>query len=880
MSQKNFTEKLQQLVLSGLELAKENNHTQLHTIHIVVSLLNDPQSLLATVLQRIVPDSDSLKQISRAFNRVLVRLPSQDPPPNDLSFSHGLSSAFRAAEDIKKKNEETLLAVDHLILGLLTINEVANLFKENGVLSGQIEKQLKLIKGTKKADNRYADENYQSLSTYGRDMVKDAREGKIDPVIGRDSEVRRVIRILSRRTKNNPILIGQPGVGKTAIIEGLAQRIHRGDVPSPLKDRKVFALDMGALVAGASYQGEFEARLKSVIKEVVDSAGGVILFIDEIHLVLGAGKSQGAMDAANLLKPMLARGELRCIGATTVDEYRAYIEKDAAFERRFQKILVEEPSVLDTISILRGLKERYEAHHGVRITDYAIVSAAKLSHRYITGRFLPDKAIDLIDEACANIRVQLDSQPEEIDNLQRKLLQLEVEQTAMDKEEDAQSKERLQEIQSEIESIRTELESLKLQYSNERSRVERQQQLRKEIQQVKNAISENERRYDLVRVADLKYQKLPELEKELAQLISDGDSIAVRFLTEIVTPNQIAEVVSRWTGIPVTKLTQADKDRLLNLGDHLRQRVIGQDEAVDSVAEAIIRSRAGLSRDNQPSGSFLFLGSTGSGKTELAKALAEELFDNEKQIIRIDMSEYMEKHSVSRLIGAPPGYIGHDEGGQLTEVVRRKPYSVVLFDEVEKAHKEVFNVLLQVLDDGRLTDSKGRTVDFTNTVIIMTSNLGSHHLISSNDVTDSQGRLLQQVKDNVLRDVRAHFRPEFLNRLDDIIVFNPLSELALHSIVKLQVADLANRLKERNIHLRIADSGLNEIINQSYDSDYGARPMRRFIEKNLGTLLSRLVIAGTLHSYSTITISGKPDGGFDYSIEQDPSHSHSHKSPR
>ena len=705
-------------------------------------------------------------------------------------------------------------------------------------------------------DNRDK-EQFESLNKFGRDLVSDAENGKLDPVIGRDQEIRRVIRVLSRRTKNNPVLIGEPGVGKTAIVEGLAQRIVQKDVPQSLQGRRLFSLDMGSLIAGAKYKGEFEERLQSVLKEVKSAEGNVILFIDEMHLVLGAGASgNGAMDAANLLKPMLARGELRCIGATTLNEYREHVEKDAAFERRFQQVKVGEPSVLDTISILRGLKSKYETHHGVRITDPAIIAAAKLSDRYITTRFLPDKAIDLIDEACSNVRVQLDSQPEIIDKLNREILQLEVEVTALSKEDDSDSKERIKKVNKKLMEKKEQRTKYELQYQNEKQRVDQLQKYKKEIEETKKAMEVAKSRYNLESLANLEFKVLPELEKKLADLTAESDQNlsddnSVSLLTEIISPDQIADVVSRWTGIPISKLNQSDRDKLLNLGEILHQRVIGQDDAVDAVSDAILRSRAGLSNPNHPTGSFLFLGPTGVGKTELAKTLAQELFDDEKQIIRIDMSEYMEKHSVSRLIGAPPGYVGYDQGGQLTEQVRRKPYCVILFDEVEKAHQEVFNVLLQVLDDGRLTDGQGRTIDFTNTVIIMTSNLGSDYLFSESN--------FNLAKDQALKVVRKHFRPEFLNRLDDVVVFTPLNRDHLMSVVRLQLHHLSSMLNERHIVLRVDDDAISAILTQSYNPSYGARPIRRYIEKQIGTHLSKLIIKGELSDNNIVEISAVDD---------------------
>eukprot|EP00008_Paramoeba_atlantica_P013934 CAMPEP_0201476806 /NCGR_PEP_ID=MMETSP0151_2-20130828/1933_1 /ASSEMBLY_ACC=CAM_ASM_000257 /TAXON_ID=200890 /ORGANISM="Paramoeba atlantica, Strain 621/1 / CCAP 1560/9" /LENGTH=765 /DNA_ID=CAMNT_0047857307 /DNA_START=79 /DNA_END=2376 /DNA_ORIENTATION=- len=713
-----------------------------------------------------------------------------------------------------------------------------------------------------------------ALDKFGSDFTQLAKESKLDPVIGRDDEIRRVIRVLSRRTKNNPVLIGEAGVGKTAIVEGLAQRIVRGDIPRNL-DCRLISLDMGALIAGAKYRGEFEERLKEVLKEIVEAEGKVILFIDEIHLVMGAGKSGGAMDAANLLKPLLARGQLRCIGATTLKEYREHIEKDPAFERRFQQVYVGEPSVEDTVSILRGIKQKYEIYHGVRVTDAALVAAAKLSKRYITQRQLPDKAIDLVDEACANQRVQLDSQPEKIDQLERQKLQLEVEETALQKEDDDISRRRLMKVSEELAGVKEELQILQAQYQVEKEGVVVIQKLKKQIEETKGDITAMERssRVDLARVAELKYDKLPALQAELQEAIARWEakskeassSSQVAMLSEEVGPQQIAEVVARWTGIPVTRLQKAEKERLLELGSHLHERVVGQEEAVKSVANAVLRSRAGLSRENRPTGSFLFLGPTGVGKTELAKTLAAFLFDSEKHMIRIDMSEYMEKYAVSRLIGAPPGYVGHESGGQLTEAVRRRPYSVVLFDEVEKAHPDVWNVLLQVLDDGRLTDSQGRVVDFSNVVIIMTSNLGAQHLLQLSDKVDCD-TIPQPVKDQVLGEVKRHFRPEFLNRLDDIIVFSPLSRNHLRSIVNLHMASFQKRMADKDITVRLTEAAADLVLKKAYNPSYGARPIARFIQKIFGTQLSRMIISGKLRDHSIVEISAK-NGEFNYRVE-------------
>lgn len=710
--------------------------------------------------------------------------------------------------------------------------------------------------------------SFENLRKYGLDLIQLAKEGKLDPVIGRDEEIRRVIRILSRRTKNNPVLIGEPGVGKTAIVEGLAQRILRGDVPSSL-NCKLFSLDMGALISGAKYRGEFEERLKEVMKEVTEAEGGVILFIDEIHLVMGAGKGEGSMDAANLLKPLLARGQLRCIGSTTLDEYKKYIEKDPAFERRFQQVYVAEPSVADTISILRGLKEKYEAHHGVRITDAALVTAAQLSARYITSRYLPDKAIDLIDEACASVRVQLDSQPEAIDILERQLLQLEVEATALAKEKDKWSEQRLAQVREKIAKLKEQLKPLKMKYEAESELVEQLRERTRKLDELKAKMHNAERRRNLELVADLKYGAIPELERSIAELkrkieekrtqMDESADEHAPMISDIVGPEQVMEVISKWTGIPVSKLSQTEREKLLNLEKNLHQRVVGQDEAVTAVAQAILRARAGLSRPNQPTGSFLFLGPTGVGKTELAKALAYELFDDDKHIVRIDMSEYMEEHSVSRLIGAPPGYVGYEAGGALTEAVRRRPYNVVLFDEVEKAHARVMNVLLQVLDEGRLTDGQGRTVDFSTTVIILTSNLGAEYLMNIGNQS------FQAVKEKVMQMVQSFFRPEFLNRLDDIVIFHPLSENDLKNIAIIQIKKLTERLNERDIKIDIDNSALNLILKEAYDPNFGARPLRRYLEKNIITQLSRMLISGELTDHCNVLI-GEKDGKLVYKV--------------
>ena len=843
-----FTEKTRTALGAAQQSAQERRHAQIEPAHLALALFQDDGGLASRLAEKL---GATVSAMVADLAREVERMPAQNPPPAQLGLSSDLAKVIQNGQDDQKKRRDSHLAVEHLVFALTSDRTVGKIFTAHGLTRVAVEQAITEVRKGRTVNNDQAENAYEALNKYGRDLVAAAKAGKIDPVIGRDEEIRRVIRVLSRRTKNNPVLIGEPGVGKTAIVEGLANRIVKGDVPEGLKDRTIISLDLGSLVAGAKYRGEFEERLKGVLDEVKSSDGKIILFIDEMHQLLGAGKSDGAMDAANLLKPMLARGELHCIGATTLDEYRKHVEKDAAFERRFQPVMVGEPSVEDTVSILRGLRERYESHHGVRIQDAAIVEAAKLSHRYIADRFLPDKAIDLVDEACANARVERDSSPAEIDQLERRRLQLEVEITALKREEDAGSRDRLARAEHELANVKEQLGALQARWQLEKKQFDDQRVLRTLLDEAKRQMEEAERKYDLGKVAELRYGKIPELEKQLNVAAAPKESDSHRLLSESVGPDDIAEVVARWTGIPAARLKAGERDRFLTLGKRLHDRVVGQDEAVEAVANAILRARAGLGDPGQPQGAFLFLGPTGVGKTELAKALAAELFDDEKHLVRIDMSEYMESHSVSRLIGAPPGYVGYDEGGQLTEAVRRRPYTVVLLDEVEKAHPQVFNALLQVLDDGRLTDGQGRTVNFANTVVIMTSNLGSDILLKG--VTPG-GEFAPGTRDKVMATVQSHFRPEFLNRLSDIVIFTPLARNHLRGIVSLQLNRIGARLAERKITLVLSDDGLERIIKEAYDPQYGARPLKRYLERQITNVLSRKIMEASLPDGSEVLV--------------------------
>ncbi|PIA14722.1 P-loop containing nucleoside triphosphate hydrolase protein [Coemansia reversa NRRL 1564] len=873
-----YTEKMLEGIKLASEKAVENNNIDIHPAHLLLAFWKQDDGYLKRIIDKLGVQPI---EFERAIQRAVVKLPAQEPAPSQPGMSRGMYDIFAKAKKEMQSMGDSIVAVDTFLKAMSSEKSVSEILRAAGIDIKEFCKAIDHVRGSRKVTSRNAEANFDALSKYAVDLIKQVEKGKLDPIIGRDEEIRQVIRVLCRRNKSNPILAGPPGTGKTAIVEGLAQRIVANDVPQTLQTH-LFSLDMGALVAGAQYRGQFEERLKSVLKEVTECEGGAILFIDEIHLVLGAGKTDGAMDAANLLKPMLARGEIRVIGATTDDEYQKYVEKDAAFERRFQKINVGEPSVQDTISILRGLKERYENHHGVRVLDTALVAAAQLTDRYITNRRLPDKALDVVDEAMAWTRVQLDSQPEQIDHLERRILQLEIERTALQKEKGDETKKRLEAVGNQIAHLQEELQPLKLRYEQERGLLDEIREANQKMEMLSHKAEEARRHQDLQKAADLEYYAIPELKTALnalkakqakhEEMLASGE-LQQEMLSSIVGPEQVAEVVARWTGIPVQRLTQSQVERLMTLAARLKKSVVGQDQAIDAVADAIIRSRAGMSRRNQPTGSFLFLGPTGTGKTELAKALARELFDNERYMVRLDMSEYMEQYSVSRMIGAAPGYVGYEEGGQLTEIVRKRPYSVILFDEIEKAHPNVLNILLQMLDDGRLTDGQGRLIDFTQCVIILTSNIGQDKILrftseSSSDYRDS-GELPESVRSSVLDELRHTLRPELLNRLDDIVVFNRLGHENLKNVVYLQLTQIASRLEDRDVSLVMDDAAVDHVLKESYDPLYGARPIKRFLEKHLVTALSKEIIRGSLPTHSIVSITHIPGVDDDFVFQVD-----------